>query len=195
MGFVNKEVNLLRDPFAANAKQPQLPWREKVHWARLQGITRQVNLLCIIKRIVHGDRAAAGSALLQLRDGQVFGGLLRLLHQLFVECSFFSNSGQVTLHLAELCTEMKITVKITAIIQCGSTCTFFLPLTDSHFDKSVACFAGIPSTDPSLGGRLVHAVLAASRVRRSSIFQPCADLEGKRFMRLYSHAKNYIYHL
>ena len=71
MGFVNEEVHLLRNPFAADPKQPNLPGNQKVERTWLERVTRQVNLLlCEVKAVSHRSLTDTGSAGSQLADLQ-----------------------------------------------------------------------------------------------------------------------------
>ena len=51
MSFVNQKVHLFTDPLTADTKQSNFPWNQKVDWSRLEWVTRQMDLLRIVKAV------------------------------------------------------------------------------------------------------------------------------------------------
>ena len=49
MGFINEEVHLLRNPLTADPKYPHFTWNQEINRAWLEGVTRQMDLLCIVE--------------------------------------------------------------------------------------------------------------------------------------------------
>src|SRR6218665_2693248 len=104
MGFINDIVHLLRDPLTANTKQTNFSWYKKVQWSWLQGITRQMNLLCEIETVVHRDRPAAGSAFVQTGQLIGFARLPSFTNHVIVQRTFLMNEQQMSFLLLQTLT-------------------------------------------------------------------------------------------
>lgn len=68
MSFINEKVHLSRHSLTAHPEQTTLARYKKEYRARLQGVTRQVDLLCVVETVMHGDLPTAGSTALQSLD-------------------------------------------------------------------------------------------------------------------------------
>jgi len=53
MGFIDAKIHLLWQSLAAHSKEANFPWDHEIHRTRLQGIAWQMNLLSIIKTVMH----------------------------------------------------------------------------------------------------------------------------------------------
>jgi hypothetical protein len=105
MAFVNQKVHLLWNALATDPKYSTLARHEEVDGAWLQGIARQVNLLRVVKAVMHGEIwTAAGSAALQLSEPMSAAVLPCLIHHGLVEGPLFLYLGEVLLLLLQLIT-------------------------------------------------------------------------------------------
>ena len=85
MSLVNQKVHLPRHSLTADPKQSTLSWHQEINAAWLLGITGQVNLLCKVETVVHGDHAATGSVRFQSSQSSVVANGLGLRHHAVVQ--------------------------------------------------------------------------------------------------------------
>ena len=97
MGLISQKFNLPRDSLTADTKQSNFPRNEKVDWPRLEWVTRQVDLLRIVKIVVPLNVTATGSASSQLTKSQLEADVLGTANHVVVEGTLLLDSDVLLL--------------------------------------------------------------------------------------------------